>query len=83
LDRGGDYTIVVYTITPPAKGFRFDIEGGDEEEPVGMKWQQVLVKEFKFLSETDMPNDRLREIADWFGFKYIELLIQRTFEGEA
>jgi hypothetical protein len=47
-----------------------------------MKWQQVLVKEFKFLWQTDMPNDRLREIAGWFGFKYIDLLISELSKAK-
>jgi hypothetical protein len=89
---GGDYTIVAYHHSPTRKGFfRFDIETPEEDEQsVGMNWQQVLVKEFKFLWETEMSDERLREVADWFEFKYIELLIAElpeanldTFEKEA
>jgi hypothetical protein len=73
---GGDYTIVAYHHAPARKGFfRFDIESpGEEEEPVGLTWQQVLVKEFKFLWEQEWTDERLREVASWFGFKYIDLL---------
>jgi hypothetical protein len=55
-----------------------------------MNWQQVLVKEFKFLCEMEWPDERLREVAGWFGFKYIEQLIADfpqasldTFEKDA
>jgi hypothetical protein len=74
---GGDYTIVAYHHAPEPRGFfRFDIETPDEEEqPVGLNWQQVLVKEFKFLWELEMPDERLREVAGWFDFKHIDLLI--------
>jgi hypothetical protein len=73
----GDYTIVAYHHAPVRKGFfRFDIESpGEEEQPVGLSWQQVLVKEFKFLWEQEWTGERLREVAGWFGFKYIDLLI--------
>ena len=74
---GGDYTIVAYRHAPATKGyFRFDIESpGKEEQPVGLTWQQVLVKEFKFLWEQEWTDERLREAAGRFGFKYIDLLI--------
>jgi hypothetical protein len=74
---GGDYTIVAYHHAPERKGFfRFNIETPEEEEqPVGMDWQQVLVKEFKVLWEQEWPDDRLKEVAGWFGFKYVEQLI--------
>lgn len=56
---GGDYTIVAYHHAVARKGFfRFDIESPDEEEqPVGLNWQQVLVKEFQFLWELERPNE--------------------------
>lgn len=74
---GGDYTIVAYHHLPARKGFfRFDIESsGGKDEPVGLSWQQILVKEFKFLWESEWPDERLREVALWFGFNYIDLLI--------
>jgi len=74
---GGDYTIVAYHHAPARKGFfRFDIESpGEEEEPVGLTWQQVLVKEFKFLWEQEWTDERLREVAGWFGFKYINFTV--------
>ncbi len=73
----GAYTVVAYHHAPARKGFlRFDIESpGKEEEPVGLTWQQVLVKEFRFLWEQDWTQVRLREVAGWFSFKYIDLLI--------
>ena len=89
---GGDYTIVAYHYAPARKGFfRFDIESpGEEEKPVGLSWQQVLVKEFKFLWEQEWTDERLREVAGWFGFKYIDLLIAElpqatldTFDNDA
>jgi hypothetical protein len=74
---GGDYTIVAYHHASARKGFfRFDIESpGEEYQPIGLSWQQVLVKEFKFLWEQEWSDERLKEVADWFGFKYIDLLI--------
>lgn len=74
---GGAYTIVAYHHASERNGFfRFDIESPEEEEhPVGLNWQQLLVKEFKFLWEMEWMDDRLREVAGWFGFKYIDLLI--------
>jgi hypothetical protein len=55
-----------------------------------LNWQQVLVKEFKFLWELEWTDERLREVAGWFGFKYIDLLIAElpqaqldTFEKDA
>jgi hypothetical protein len=73
----GDYTIVAYSHAPAREGFfRFDIETpSEQEEPVGITWQQVLVKEFKYLWEAEMPDERLREVAVWFGFEHIDLLI--------
>jgi hypothetical protein len=88
---GGDYTIVAYHHAPSRLGyFRFDIETpDDEEQPVGLTWQQLLVKEFKDLWELEWPNGRLKEVAGWFGFKHIDLLIAElsdakldTFEKE-
>ncbi|HZZ81448.1 MAG TPA: hypothetical protein VFE62_23300, partial [Gemmataceae bacterium] len=68
-----DDTIVAYHHDPLRAGFfRFDIETGEEAEPVRMNWQQVLVHEFKILWEAEMPDDRLREVAGWFCFKHIE-----------
>src|SRR5262245_60100045 len=74
---GGDYTIVAYRHSPASKGFfRFDIESpGEEYQPVGLSWQQVLVKEFKFLWEQEWTDERLREVASWCDFKHIDLLI--------
>src|SRR5262245_7709345 len=89
---GGDYTIVAYHHAPARKGFfRFDIGSpGEEEQPVGLSWQQVLVREFKFLWEMEWTDERLREVAGWFEFKYIDLLIAElqqakldTFEKDA
>jgi hypothetical protein len=73
----GDYTIVAYDHLPARKGFfRFNIElAVDEDEPVGLSWQQILVEEFKFLWESEETDERLREVALWFEFKYIDLLI--------
>jgi hypothetical protein len=74
---GGDYTVVAYHHAPARKGFfRFDIESPyEEQEPVGLTWQQVLIKEFKFLWEQKWSDERLREVAGWFGFKHIDSLI--------
>jgi hypothetical protein len=73
---GGDYTIVAHHHDSTRQGyFRFDIETAEEEQPIGMNWQQLLVKEFKYLWEAEIPDDELREVADWFHFKYIELLV--------
>ena len=74
---GGDYTIVAYHHVPARKGFfRFDIESpGEEEQPIGLSWQQVLVKEFKFLWELEWTDERLTEVAGWFGFNFIDSLI--------
>ena len=89
---GGDYTIVAYHHAPARKGFfRFHIESPEEEEqPAGLTWQQVLVKEFKFLWEQEWTDERLKEVAGWFGFEYINLLIAElpqakldTFEKDA
>ncbi len=61
---GGDYTIVAYQHEPKRKGFfRFDIESpGEEYEPVGLSYQQVLVKEFKFFWEQEWTDEQLREV---------------------
>jgi len=74
---GGDYTIVAYQHEPARKGFfRFDIESpGEEYQPIGLSWQQILVKEFKFFWEQEWTDERLKEVADWFDFKHIHLLI--------
>jgi hypothetical protein len=73
---GGDYTIVAYHHAQTRKGFfRFDIESGEEEQPIGLTWQQILVKEFKFLWEQEWTDERLAEVAERFAFKYIDLLI--------
>ena len=74
---GGDYTIVAYHHAPMRKGFfRFSIESpGVEHQPVGLGWQQILVHEFKCLWEQEWPDERLREVAGWFNFKHIDLLI--------
>jgi hypothetical protein len=81
---GGDYIVVAYHHAPARRGFfRFDIETpGEEEQPVGMSWQQVLVKEFTSLWEDEMPDERLREVAGWFGFTYIESLIAELSESK-
>jgi hypothetical protein len=72
----GDYSIVAYHHDPCDRGFsRFDIESGEEEQPKGMNWQQVLIKEFKLLWESEVPDGELREVADLFGFKHIEEII--------
>jgi hypothetical protein len=74
---GGGYTVVAYHHAPERKGFfRFDIETpAEEEEPVGLNWQQVLVEEFQFLWELEWPDQQLREVAGWFGFDSMDLLI--------
>lgn len=73
----GDYTIVAYDQNPERSGYiRFDIEDGEPEDPMGLNWQQILVKEFKLLWELETPDDRLREVAKWFDFKHVEELIR-------
>jgi hypothetical protein len=74
---GGNSTIVAYHHAPERKGFfRFSIETREEEvPPVGMDWQQVLVQEFKVLWEHEWPDDRLKEVAAWFGFNHVDQLI--------
>jgi hypothetical protein len=73
---GGENSIVAYHHAPQRQGFfRFDIETAEEQQPIRLSWQQILVKEFKSLWESEMPDERLREIAGWFGFKYVESLI--------
>lgn len=81
---GGDYTIAAYHHSPTQKGFfRFDIESPrEEEQPVGLCWQQLLVKEFKFLWEQGWTDERLKEVAGWFGFKYIDLLIAELSQAK-
>jgi hypothetical protein len=81
---GGDYTIVAYDHVPARRGFfRFDIESpGEVEEPVGLTWQQVLVKEFKSLWEFEWTHERLREVASWFDFKHIDLLITELSQAK-
>jgi hypothetical protein len=80
---GGDYTIVAYHHAPARKGFfRFDIESGEKYQSVGLSWQQLLVKEFKFFWEQEWPDERLREVARWFDFKFIELLIAELPEAK-
>lgn len=79
----GDHSVAAYHHDPVRQGyFRFDFEGGEEEAPVAMNWQQLLVKEFKFLWEAVTPDDRLRELANLFGFKYVELLISELSEAK-
>jgi len=89
---GGDYMIVAYHHAPARKGFfRFDVESpGELQESIPLSWQQILVKEFKFLWELEWTDERLREVAAWFGFKYIDLLVAElpqakldTFEKDA
>ncbi len=75
LWMSGGYTIVAYHHAREHRGyFRFDIESG-EEEPIFLTWQQVLVEEFQFLWESEWTDEDLIEVAEWFKFKYIELLI--------
>ena len=46
------------------------------QQPVGLNWQQILVEEFKTLWESDLlSSERLMEIAGWFDFRSIELLM--------
>jgi len=75
LWMSGGSTIVAYQHAPERRGyFRFDIESG-EEEPIFLTWQQVLVEEFQFLWESEWTDEDLIEVAGWFNFKCIELLI--------
>jgi hypothetical protein len=77
LDRCGDYTIVAFDHGSERHGyFRFDIEDGEAEDPIGLNWQQVLVKEFKFFWEAETSKDMLRELAKLLDFKHIEELIR-------
>jgi hypothetical protein len=55
-----------------------------------MRWQQVLVEEFKLLWEIEWPHGWLRQAAGWFGFRHIDVLIAElpqakldTFEASA
>jgi len=75
--EGAGYGIVAYNHDPPRQGyFRYDIECRIEEaDLVGLTWQQTLIREFQFLWECDEPEGRLREVAGWFDFKYIESMI--------
>lgn len=87
---GGDYIIVGYHHDLARRGFfRFDIESpGEESQPIGLSWQQILVKEFKFLWEDGWTTEQLREVAGWFEFKIADLLIgelekkEGTFEDD-
>lgn len=80
---GGGYRIVAYHHAPQRKGyFRFDMESGEEQQPIGLSWQQILVKEFKFLWELEWPDERLREVAGWFSFNHIDLLIDELSHAE-
>ncbi len=81
---GGDYTIVAYHHAPERQGFfRFDIESpGEEYQPVALSWQQVLVKEFKSFWEQEWADERLREVAGWFAFEYVELLISELLQAK-
>ena len=74
---GGAYTTVAYRHAQDQNGFfRFDIETpGEAVQSARMNWQQILVKEFKDLWEAEWQDDRLIEVAGWFGFEHIELLI--------
>jgi hypothetical protein len=75
-------TVVAYRQIPPGY-FWFDIETPwGEELPVGLSWQQVLVKEFKCLWEAQWPDERLREVAGWFGFEHIDLLIAELQQAD-
>ena len=86
----GDYSIVAYDHHPTRKGFmRFDIETPETIAESGLSWQQVLVSEFKFLWESEWSNEQLREVAGWFEFDCIDLLIdelesvrRETFEKD-
>jgi len=70
------YMIVAHHHDPSQEGFfRFDIEGGDEEQPMGLNWQQILVEEFKFLWEQETPAEELRKAALMFDFRHLEGLI--------
>ena len=89
---GTDYTIVAYHHSLAQKGyFRLDIESpGEEQRPFGLSWQQVLVMEFKSLWEQEWTDERLREVAGWLGFSYVDMLIVQltqtkldTFEKDA
>lgn len=88
----GDYTIVAYDHDPTRSGFfRYDIEApGEAHAAQRLSWQQVLVAEFKFLWESEWPDERLADVASWFDFKHIEPLIKDlrssnldTFEKDA
>jgi hypothetical protein len=89
---GGNYGIVAYNHGPPRQGyFRFDIESRIEQaDLVGLTWQQILIREFQTLWEGEEPEDKIREIASRFDFKYVERLITElsqvrndTFEKDA
>src|SRR5437868_2966389 len=48
------YVVVAFHHEPTRRGFyRFYIEGAGEEQPIALSWQQVLVKEFKYLWEME------------------------------
>jgi hypothetical protein len=82
--NGAHYTVVAYHHDPSRQGyFRFDIEKpGEEEGPIGLSWQQILIEEFQFLWEFEMPDDRLREVARLFEFKHIELLVNELSQAK-
>jgi hypothetical protein len=70
------YTVVAYDHAPERSGFfRFDIETAEIEHPAGLNWQQALVRPLQSLWEDEMPDDRLREVADWFGFRHAETFL--------
>ena len=73
----GGHTIVAYHHAPDRNGFfRFNIESqGEDFQSFGLNWQQVLVREFKFFWEQEWTDERLREVAGWFEFKCVDLLI--------
>jgi hypothetical protein len=75
--------IVAYRHTTSCRGFyRFDIESPEEDfEPAGLTWQGILVHEFNFLWEDEWPDERLKEVAGWFEFKHIDLLISERQQG--
>ena len=63
--------------------FRFDIETAESYEPTGMTWQQVLVREFKELWESERPEKQLREISGLFEFRHTDaILAELSSDGE-
>lgn len=71
----GDLVVAYHHETARQGFFRFNIEGGDEERPEPLNWQQVLLKEFIFLWELERPDEQLRETAKLFRFDYCETLL--------